>query len=175
MHKAVARKEALLRRKNGYSLSASALICKKAASLLTFQSAKNVMIYLPTGTEVDTSLLLSLCRKTGKKVFAPRVLNNESMEAACIDDCGFQKGAFNIWEPLGAPADSLDLIFVPGVVFDKNRNRIGYGRGFYDRFLKNRNSFTVGLAFSCQIIPILPADSHDIKMDIVITEEGIIS
>lgn len=175
MHKEVVRKEALRRRKIGYSLSASAKICKKAASLPAFQNAKNVMIYLPTGTEVDTSLLLSLCRKTGKKVFAPRVVNNEIMEAALIDERAFQKGAFGIWEPLGKPADSLDLIFVPGVVFDKNRNRIGYGRGYYDRFLRNMDSVTVGLAFSCQIVPILPADAHDIKMDIVITEEGIIS
>jgi len=172
MRKKELRQEALQKRKAAYSLSASILICKRAASLPVFQKASTVMLYLPTKTEVDTSYLFSVCHRYGKKIYTPRVLDEKNMQAAFVDGTGFRQGAFGIWEPFGEAGNEIDLIFVPGVLFDKNGNRIGYGKGYYDRFLQNQNATTVGLAFSCQVVPSLPADAHDIRMDIVLTEEG---
>ncbi len=175
MRKEELRKAALDCRRKAHSFSVSARICRRAAALPAFRDARSVMLYISTGTEVDTALLLALCRQTGKRVSAPRVLDETSMEAAYIDAGGFTRGAFGIWEPLGEKAAEADLIFVPGVAFDKGGNRIGYGKGYYDRFLQNTNAVTVGLAYSGQIFPDIAAGPHDVRLDMILTEEDCFS
>lgn len=173
MRKEALRKEILARRRAAFSPSLSAEICERAAALEAFRNASSVMVYFGTGSEVDTSRLLALCHRSGKKIAAPRVLNAKDMEAAWLGPGGFVRGSFGIWEPTGDVAADVDLIFVPGVVFDKNKNRIGYGKGYYDRFLEGQHAVTVGLAFSCQLVPEIPADPHDRQLDMILTEEGV--
>ena len=168
------RKEALLRRKNAFSFSTSAEICKRATELPVFKNAKTIMVYLNSKSEVDTSLLIAEAMRQGKNVCSPVVLNATDMKAAILDGSGLVRGAFGIWEPNGHFVDDIDLIFVPGVVFDCERNRIGYGKGYYDRFLKNNEAPSIALAFSCQIVPNVPAEPHDKRPDMILTEEGII-
>ncbi len=175
MHKSELRKEILARRKECFSPEVSALICQKAASLSAFKKANAVMLYLSNRSEVDTTRLIALSHRFGKKICFPQVLNEEKMDAVSLEGNGFSRGAFGIWEPNGIPVNSIDLIFVPGVVFDIDRNRIGYGKGYYDRFLRNSNATTIGLAFSCQIVPQIPKEPHDIQLDMILTEEGIIT
>jgi len=172
MCKEALRKEILSRRRMAFSPSLSAEICERAAELEVFTAASSVMVYLSTGSEVDTSRLLALCHRSGKKIAAPRVLSGTEMEAAWLGADGLVRGAFGIWEPVGARTENVDLIFVPGVVFDKKKNRIGYGKGYYDRFLAKYRAVTVGLAFSCQIVPDIPTQAHDRSLDIILTEEG---
>lgn len=169
------RKEVMLLRKKAFSYSLSAKICKKAIELQAFKNAKSIMIYLSSKSEVDTSFLIAEALRRGKRLCSPRVLNDKDMEAIVFDGNGLKRGAYGIWEPNGISATDIDLIFVPGVVFDKNKNRIGYGKGYYDRFLQNINATTIGLGFSCQIIPEIPAELHDKKLDLIVTEEGIIT
>ncbi len=173
MSKAQLRKKGLSRRHLGYSPSLSAQICDKAATLSAFSEASSVMLYLSTGSEVNTSRLLALCRKYGKTVSAPKVINSTEMKTSVLDENGFVRGAFGIWEPTGNTPAKPDIIFVPGVVFDKSGNRIGYGKGYYDRFLKRCKAITVGLAFHCQLVPEIPAEPEDIPLDIILTEEGV--
>lgn len=168
------RKEALLRRKKAFSYLTSAEICKRATELSEFKNAKTIMVYLNSKSEVDTSFLIAEAQRQGKKICTPIVLNDKDMKAAILDGSGLILGAFGIWEPKGNFVDDIDLIFVPGVVFDKERNRIGYGKGYYDRFLQHTKATTIGLAFSCQIVPYILAEQHDKRLDMIITEEGII-
>ena len=173
MNKAHLRKEILAVRKSVSSPALSAQICDKAAGLDVFRRAKTIMIYLPTGSEVDTSRLLAHALSAGKKVCAPKVLCDTEMEAVYIDNTGFQMGRFQIWEPMGPPADSIDLVFVPGAVFDPKGHRIGYGRGYYDRFLQNSAACKVGLCYACQMVPLIPAEPHDVRLDKILTEDKI--
>ena len=63
------------------------------------------------------------------------------------------------------------VIIVPGLMFDKELNRLGYGKGYYDKYLKSKNIYKIGLCYSCNLIDSLEIEEHDIKMDLVITEE----
>lgn len=173
MPKATLRKEMLQQRRLFASTEKSERICEKALLLPAVQNAKNVMVYLPSKGEVDTALLIALLLREGKNVSAPRVISDIEMEAAFIDANGFRKGAFGIWEPLGKRAEQIDVIFVPGVAFDEKRNRIGYGKGYYDRFLSLHPALTVGLAYSFQLVPALPTEAHDKPLDIILTEEAV--
>jgi 5-formyltetrahydrofolate cyclo-ligase len=91
-----------------------------------------------------------------------------------------EAGAYNILEPKKesieeVDIESIDLIIVPGVVFDIHGNRIGHGKGYYDRLLKNsRNIPSIGLAFGLQIVENIISEQHDEKIDMIITEERII-
>lgn len=92
-----------------------------------------------------------------------------------------QKGLFGIDEPVGRSdqmsiydaRESVDIWLVPGVVFDKQGNRIGRGKGFYDQFLKEASGLKVGICYECQLVETVPAESQDIAMDMIITEKGI--
>jgi 5-formyltetrahydrofolate cyclo-ligase len=89
-------------------------------------------------------------------------------------------GAYNILEPRQdtikeIPIESIDLILVPGVVFDIHGNRIGHGKGYYDRLLNDTQNIPhVGLAFGFQIVDAVPVEGHDLPVDIIVTEERII-
>ena len=75
-------------------------------------------------------------------------------------------------EPIGEEyTGNIDLIIVPGVIFDREKNRLGYGKGYYDRYLSNKDIYKIGICFSDQVIDLLPSESHDIKMNIIITEK----
>ena len=173
MPKATLRKEMLEKRRLFASDEISAILCEKAAALPELQNAETVMLYLSAKSEVNTALLLSLLLREGKKVCAPRVLDDENMEAARIDESGFQKGRFGLWEPKGERQDAIDFIFVPGVAFDKQGNRLGYGKGYYDRFLAAHPAKTAGLCYSCQVVSKVPSHLHDKPLDMILTEEAI--
>ena len=87
-------------------------------------------------------------------------------------------GPFNLLEPPYQNPEidikKLDLIFVPGVAFDIKKGRIGYGGGFYDRVLVKTEAFKIGVAFSFQIFKKLPLEAHDQRVDVIITEKGLI-
>ncbi len=173
MSKAQLRREFLAKRKAFANRQTSISICKSATCLPAFVHAKTIMLYLASNYEVDTSFLIAESRRLGKRICAPRVLNQTDMDVALIDDSGFQRGAFGIWEPKGEPVEDVDIIFVPGVAFDKSGNRLGYGKGYYDRFLEGRHAMSVGIAYACQIAEELPTDAHDKRLDMILTEEGL--
>lgn len=170
MDKNTLRREALVRRKKAASPALSAEICEKAFRLPYVTAARTVMLYLPTGREVDTSRLLSLLLQAGKTVCAPRIKSPTEMEAALFGETALKRGAFGIWEPTGEIVPTPDLIFVPGVVFDAEGHRIGYGKGYYDRFLERQSCPCVGLAHASQLVDHVPAEPHDRRMDLVVTE-----
>ena len=145
-----------------------------------YQNAASVMLYLSVGHEVETDALLSHAWGAGKRVFVPRCFPDGIMDAIEIfgrED--LQSGMYGIPEPKshlkkGDPR-ALDLIVVPGVAFDRERNRLGRGKGYYDRFLaQSAQAKTIGICRNDRLFASIPVDTHDRKMDVVITENEIL-
>jgi 5-formyltetrahydrofolate cyclo-ligase len=119
--------------------------------------------------------------KKGNPVVVPIIVKEDvSLRLSYLRDfSALVPSTFGVPEPIGseipAAAEDISTIVLPMLGFDRNGGRIGYGAGYYDRFLsKNRNLRKIGIAFACQEVDSLPVDENDIRMDYIITEEGIV-
>ena len=181
--KSLLRKE-VLRKRNSMNRSEvstkSNLIQRKLIESPVFNQSKSVGLYLAIGSEVQTREIINYSLDLGKTVLLPRVMsNNLRFYVVNKDDLetnSFDVNMFGIKEPriYNKSEDYIDLMIIPGIVFDIYGSRIGYGYGYYDKYLtSNEFSKSVGLAYDFQLIkkpiPILP---HDRKIDILITESG---
>ncbi len=141
----------------------------------TISECRNILLYHALPDELPTSRMIQTFM-ADKHVFLPRV---EGDDLAIVEFKGdnLQEGAFGIYEPAGEPVgiENMDAVIVPGVAFDRLGNRLGRGKGYYDRLLRNFCHTKIGVAFSCQIVDTVPHEPHDIKMDMIITEKEIIS
>lgn len=156
----------------------SSIICEKIKALDEFTKAKTIMAYYPIRSEVDISKLFKICEDMGKHICLPVVLEEDGqMEAAIYDkNSRLLADKFGILYPQGSKKvlkSDIDLVLVPMVAFDEKLSRIGYGRGYYDRFLRGTNTYKLGVAFSCQQVFEIAKDINDIKMDKIITEKDI--
>ncbi|MEO8308181.1 MAG: 5-formyltetrahydrofolate cyclo-ligase [Pseudomonadota bacterium] len=144
----------------------------------------HVGLYLPMPEELDTAPLLALAQRRGCTISLPRVVARRQGRMRFYDlSYGVRRGAFGILEPAGAthrPSRSLDLVFVPLVGFDPQGNRMGMGRGFYDKCFSHRRllrhwrrPLLVGVAYEVQCVPALPLSSHDVPMDAIVTESTV--
>lgn len=136
-------------------------------------SAKTILLYYSLPDEVFTHDVIRQIANTGKKVLLPRVIDNENMELREYrDDNDLEKGSFNIMEPKGAifsDYENIDVAIIPGMAFDLSGNRMGRGRGYYDRLLaKAGNMYKIGMCFDFQKTDYIPTDSNDVKMDCVL-------
>ncbi len=156
----------------------STLILDVLLAEKSFYNSLNIASYLPIKAEVDTLGIFRKCLEMGKKVFFPKILGSEMvfLKTETLDE--LTPGPFNILEPPANSerADRLDLVLVPGLVFDLCGNRVGYGKGFYDTFLKNfPRQLSFALAYRFQVLKKIPTLNTDIKMGYIITEEGTIN
>lgn len=144
-----------------------------------FQNAQKILLYIPIKNEVDTlELIHKNLRK--KEIHLPRVKDEQKISIHKITSFeDLETGSYGIPEPKenceSIRISQLDLIIVPGVAFDVKGMRIGFGKGYYDRLLKNLKTKKLALAYEFQIKDSLPADPHDQKIDIIITEERTIT
>ena len=152
----------------------SNVICEKIIGMDAFVKAKTIFVYMDCKGEVSTKPLIEAAWKLGKTVAAPRV-HGENMtyyEIRSYEDVA--PGYYDIPEPVTEKAvcDEQALLIVPGVGFDANRHRCGYGKGFYDRYLSAHTEHTtIAVAFEFQMMEEVPADVHDIFPEYLITEE----
>ena len=128
--------------------------------------ANNVMIFYPKKYEIDLRTLLS----DDKNFFLPKVSGENLL--VCPYTGYLEKSIYNIMEPCTAPVskDILDLVIVPALMADRRGFRLGYGGGFYDRFLKDCKAKTVCLLPKELCIELLPMDKYDVKIDIILTK-----
>ena len=156
--------------------------CSKAcvSKVLQFPElieAKTVCVYMPTGNEIDTTEIIRYCKENEKRLAAPRV-NGDTMEFYYFtDETDMEQGAYDIWEPTGTEAveDEESLVIMPGVAFDLSCNRIGYGKGYYDRYLSAHPRMKkVALAYDFQIVGRIKREVHDVRPDVVVTESRVI-
>jgi 5-formyltetrahydrofolate cyclo-ligase len=162
----------------------SRLIARQLEELPAFVEAKKVMLFASMASEVETKEMAAWALKEGKQVALP-VTDRQSRELIPGWITSWDElvpGVWGILEPDRsrlrlAPIDELDVVVVPGVVFDKKGYRIGYGGGYYDRLLPRLRpgALKVGIAFAEQIVDVVPACEYDIPVDMVITDEGILT
>lgn len=147
-----------------------------------FKNAALVMTYVSVGDEPDTYNLINYCFETGKQVAVPRCKDMGNMDFYIIDNISsLKRSSYGIPEP--EPADErlikkcdTAVFIVPGISFDCKGYRIGYGGGFYDRYLSGTECIgSVGICYSELVIDAIPAQKYDIRVNSIITEKGTIS
>lgn len=170
-------------------IAESRAIMKTLRSTEMYQNARFILTYVSSGSEVDTRDFITQAIRDQKNVYVPRVMESLSgrrMEFFRCDDLSvLRRSTYGILEPEADyaavfPYDihmSLDraeecLVIVPGLAFDQQLGRIGYGGGYYDRFLtKCHKRFAIGVAFKEQMVDAVPMDSHDMPVDLVLTSD----
>ncbi len=153
-------------------------IFERLAVMPAFEGAREFFTYLSHKGEVSTDLLLA--QFLGKKVV---VVPKIESEAICLYQLTsaqeLASGIYGIREPVHclpkSEWDSIDVAIIPGVAFDETGHRIGFGGGYFDRFLKKLHCTTIGLAYELQMIDKVPTHSYDVPVDFIVTEKRLIS
>ncbi|MCA9379842.1 5-formyltetrahydrofolate cyclo-ligase [Candidatus Dojkabacteria bacterium] len=155
----------------------SELIVKKLLSIEEVTSAKTILVYYPTKSEVDISETFKILEEQGKTIFLPKV---EDYKIANFSQKTYLSAGKNgILEPKGRVTinpRNIDVAIIPGIGFDSAGNRIGHGGGWYDRIIEEINfKYIIGVCFDSQILPIAPNEPHDKSVHLIITEKQIIN
>ncbi len=147
-------------------------------ALTEVQRAATIMLFWSFGSEVPTRPLIDRLDERGVAVALPRIEGADLVPVRYIPGDPTTNTSFGAQEPAGGvrlDPSTIDVVAVPGVAFDRRGRRIGYGGGYYDRFLRGIRAFTVGLAFELQVLnEELPSGSFDVPVDAIVTEDGTI-
>lgn len=140
-------------------------------NMAAYTVARNVLLYHSLADELSTREFIDSCCGE-KNFFLPRV-NGLNLEILPYDRTRMHLGAFRIEEPDGdetVDIDAIDLVIVPAVAYDRRGNRIGRGKGYYDRLLGSSKAITIGVCYSFQLFDEFEAEEHDIPVDFVVTD-----
>ena len=138
--------------------------------LQQFKAATDIAVYWSLDDEIDTHRFIEKWFER-KQIWLPVVVGDDLIFRQFESIDKMTAGAFGIMEPIGRQLDNvaqIGLIIVPGVAFDLQNNRMGRGRGFYDRLLANSKAYKIGTTYSCQIFNNIPTEETDIQMDLVV-------
>lgn len=174
-------RESILNIRDNLKIEDKKLMDTKIKDLLInkqyYKEATGIFIYVGFGSEIETTAIIEKILRDKKRVFIPRTnIKEKTMDAVEILSLdNLEKNIYGIYEPrIGLKAiskEEIDLVILPGVAFDKQGGRIGYGGGYYDKYLSkiHSNVLKVALAYDFQIIDKIPLESHDILADRIIT------
>ena len=141
--------------------------------ITSFTNSQNTACYFPIGSEVDTHNIMLDMLEQDKNLLLPRIVNN-NLEFCIVPNLEkLEKGSFEIMEPRDSckKAEKINCVLIPTVGVSKSGVRLGYGKGYYDRFLSSTDAVKISLTYSKQIVKSIPSDSHDIKIDWIVTED----
>lgn len=179
--KTLARREARAARAGNQTEEAvrrSLVICGRIAAHPRFASASRVVLYFALPGEVETSSLREVALAAGKRIFFPGAVDRRLDFLEDVDG-KFQLGRWGIREPISSvtlPDGPGTTAVVPGLLFDTRGVRLGRGAGLYDRALAKHSSiFRIGVAYEAQLTPILPRESWDVAMDVVVSDRRLFS
>ena len=156
-------------------------ICRNLLSLTVFRFAKKLLLYHPIRSEVNVLPLMQAALTADKEVYFPLCDPEEAGKMTfhrVTDLTQLTSGSFSVPEPRAdAPLyqdDSpLAVCVIPALAFDKEGYRLGYGKGYYDRFLSDFSGTRIGVGYSTLVLPQVPHNRFDLKTDLVITEKGV--
>lgn len=155
----------------------SKIIMNKILSSSSYKTSKNIFVYMSFKSEVDTRSFIDTALNENKNIYLPAVTQNKIMLCCLVKDISTLKhDKFKILSPNPDECehidpDDLDLIIVPGVAYDKSNKRMGYGGGYYDRFLPTaKKAKIISPAFDIQIYDYIPTDKTDFEIPEIITE-----
>jgi len=173
-------RKVLLERRDATSYDFIKLASKKIHNRLKqleiFRNAKKIACYFPIESEVLTQDIMQEILGNGKEICLPKVVEN-NLSFRKIDGLkDLEKGSYGIMEPKeNCPElEGIEIVLVPTVGITKNGVRLGYGYGYYDRFLASLNAKTISLIYSKQIVKSIPFSEKDVKIDWIVTEEKVI-
>ncbi len=157
----------------------SRCIYENLFSLSCMKCAKTVCTFISAFKEPDTISIINTLWNEDVKVAVPiSNVDTNTLTLSYIDSINdLKKGAYGILEPIRikkADETEFEVILIPGLAFDKNGNRMGFGKGYYDRFLEKTSAVKIALCYSFQVVEHIPAEVHDVPMDYIITEKEII-
>ena len=160
--------------------NASKSACENLSKSEVFKSADTVLLYYPIKNEISPIPLFELCLKTGKTVAFPvcQVENSTLIFKKVNTLNSLSNSIFGLLEPqddckIVTPTENT-LCLVPALVFSCDGYRLGYGKGFYDRFLADFRGTSIGFSYSSLVLDTIPHDKHDIKLDMIITESEVL-
>lgn len=162
---------------NLYMVQASNTCADRVFSLPQYKEAATVFVYLAFQNEMSTLPIIEQSLRLNKKIAAPKV-NGKNIDFYYFDSIeSLIPGVWGIPEPPPIHKAALEdvLMVMPGIAFDKKRNRVGYGGGFYDRYLKDHNEIkTLAIAYDFQVLDDVPAEPFDQRPEIIVTNQTII-
>lgn len=154
--------------------SAASAVFDLLEKTAAFIMSDNILMYHSLPDELSTLDFIDKWHSR-KRFFLPRV-NGVNLDILPYDRSSLRLGAFHIEEPQGEDVcsiDDIELIIVPGVAYDPKGNRVGRGKGYYDRLLGGTRAAKIGVAYDFQVVDEIDAEPHDVKVDIVISNRGV--
>ena len=183
MDKKILRKRLIERRKSLDKVEKAKwdkIISEKIIKSDCFKKAEQVLVFSSTDDEFDTRYIIERCRESYKRVFYPRCIDKDgNMSFFKVDSVGdLTFGSFGILEPKETckkyiPQEN-DLVIVPCLSADRQKNRIGYGKGYYDRFLKDFNGVSDSPCYDILLEDEIPTDKYDMQINIIVTDKEVI-
>lgn len=170
----------LLKRRDATSYDllkiSSRAIRNRLYNVWPYRDAARVGAYHPVGSEILTQEIIQDLLSARREVYLPKISGQDMEFRRILDFSDLEMGSFGIMEPKdGCPVErSLDIILVPTVGISPDGVRLGYGHGYYDRFLAGCNTVTVSLTLEKQVVRKIPPSPHDILMDWIVTEERVV-
>ena len=170
----------LLKRRDSTSADllkiSSKAIRHKLGRVGPYRNALCVGAYHPVGSEVLTQEIIQGLMSTGRMVCLPKISGQDMEFRRILDFSDLEVGSFGIMEPKDAcpVAESLDVVLVPTVGVSPDGVRLGYGHGYYDRFLARHDVVTISLTLEKQMVRRIPRSRHDVLMDWIVTEERVV-
>lgn len=139
------------------------------------QSFEHIGCYISMAHEVDTRAIIDWCLTHDKKLYVPKILKEGMIfvRIQSLEECTMNR--MGILEPISNEVfDGIELMFVPMLAFNERRHRLGYGKAYYDRYLRAHACLKIGLCYGANLEPLLIESSNDVQLDKIITENGII-
>lgn len=159
---------------NDEVISSSKAVYENFLSLNLFDKANTFLVYNHIKNEVETSLIIGEILRREKTLTYPVVIDNEMVAGLLVGE-EFYQDKFGIKTPLNYKiVNDIDVAIIPLLVCDENKNRVGFGKGFYDKFLSTHPCIKIGICYDFQVVDDITPNSWDIPLDIVITDKRII-
>ena len=152
--------------------NADKAICEQLLTIIALRKPQVVHTYLPMGSEVDIWPVIHHLHANGVTIVAPKALRNRQTEHWVLADVNaLEDGIFGTKHPANSRLHEgdIDMFIIPGLAFDKNNYRLGYGAGYYDMFLKDHlMAYKTGICYPFQLLDNIPVEPHDVKLDQII-------